>query len=452
MVTPSAGTHSVPEGVGGARDQPLGVGWLQGIFDASPDGIVAIGSTGLLLALNQKFKDLWQFPAGMVERRQVREMRQHSSAQIRDPDVYLQRLEALDRVAQPGLFDEIEFLDGRVFERYVYPYVPQGEKLGVIVYWRDISYRKAVEKQLRDFAERLDQALSGGDLSYWEADLETGIKTVFNRRWFETLGYSEDEFDPDLRQWDEIIHPDDIGLRNAARQAHLRGEASRFEVEFRVRHKQGHWVWIHSRGKVSARSPEGEPLRMVGTSTDVTQRKLAEQALGTLANTDGLTGVANRRYFSEVTTQELARATRYGMATSLLMLDLDHFKRINDCFGHAGGDEVLRDFVKVIQECLRGNDVVGRWGGEEFLVLLPQTGAEGAQVLARRVLELVRARQLGWNGRTIRYAVSIGVACSEREGLILEQLLKVADDAVYQAKAGGRDQVVYITRELPPPQ
>lgn len=180
--------------------------------------------------------------------------------------------------------------------------------------------------------------------------------------------------------------------------------------------------------------------RVVVSLEDVTELKAAELASLTLANTDVLTGALSRRNFLNLAEQELARSTRYELPLMVLMLDLDHFKRINDHHGHAAGDAVLVSFVKTVMGVLRESDLIGRIGGEEFAVLLPNTSLEGGRALALRIIERVRANPVEVAGECIAYTVSVGAGCLSSE-TSFSSLLGVADAALYRAKNGGRDRL-----------
>lgn len=180
--------------------------------------------------------------------------------------------------------------------------------------------------------------------------------------------------------------------------------------------------------------------RVVVSHEDVSDLKAAELASLSLANTDALTGALSRRNFFNLAEQELARSTRYELPLMVLMLDLDHFKRINDHYGHAAGDAVLQGFVRVVAGVLRESDLIGRIGGEEFAVLLPSTALEGGRALAQRIIESVRANPVDMAGEPIPYTVSVGAGCLTAETSFPE-LLGVADAALYRAKNGGRDRL-----------
>ncbi len=180
--------------------------------------------------------------------------------------------------------------------------------------------------------------------------------------------------------------------------------------------------------------------RIVVSHEDVTALKLAELASQALANIDALTGALSRRKFLNLAEQELVRATRYQLPLMVLMMDLDNFKRVNDEHGHAAGDRVLQAFVRTVSDVLRESDLIGRLGGEEFAVLLPNTPSEGGTALAQRIVESVRASPVEVAALRITYTVSIGGGCLNGE-TSFAALLSRADAALYQAKLAGRDRL-----------
>jgi sigma-B regulation protein RsbU (phosphoserine phosphatase) len=158
--------------------------------------------------------------------------------------------------------------------------------------------------------------------------------------------------------------------------------------------------------------------------------------------TDGLTKAYNRRYFTDRLRQEIKRVSRYGPTVSLLMIDIDHFKKVNDTWGHLAGDAVLTGVAGVIKSRLRGTDLFARYGGEEFCLLATGTDLAGAQVLAERVRELVQNTEFRHGGNTIAVTVSIGVSAWESSlGQDMEELIRRADGLLYRAKEQGRNRV-----------
>ena len=168
----------------------------------------------------------------------------------------------------------------------------------------------------------------------------------------------------------------------------------------------------------------------------------SERELEEASNTDPLTGASNRRHFLPVLAQEMHRCRRFGRPLSLLMLDIDRFKRVNDAYGHPTGDLVIRRVAETCRVLSRDSDVLARLGGEEFAVLLPEAGLPGALAYAERIREDVEALAIPGPGRaTVRCTVSIGVAEFRHDDLSGEDLVGRADGALYRAKGAGRNQV-----------
>jgi diguanylate cyclase (GGDEF)-like protein len=160
-----------------------------------------------------------------------------------------------------------------------------------------------------------------------------------------------------------------------------------------------------------------------------------------LAIVDALTGVNNRGHFYTQAILEIERAMRYGEPLSVIMLDLDHFKMVNDTYGHKSGDLVLQLVAKIFQQSLRKVDIIGRYGGEEFVFLLPETSLEEAGVVAERLRTLIAEYEVPVQAGTIRVTACLGVASLENCSGNIDALLECADQALYAAKQGGRNQV-----------
>ncbi|QBK05664.1 diguanylate cyclase [Hylemonella gracilis] len=181
---------------------------------------------------------------------------------------------------------------------------------------------------------------------------------------------------------------------------------------------------------------------LVGSRIDITERKQLEAELREQASTDALTGLANRRHFMQNLESELERVRRRNtLRACVLMLDLDHFKRVNDQYGHAAGDSLLRHFADLLRDELRGTDTAGRLGGEEFAVILPGSGMEDARIWAQRLCDAVSARPLAWGARQIHATVSVGVAILSPDDGAADAALSRADAALYRAKEAGRNRV-----------
>lgn len=186
---------------------------------------------------------------------------------------------------------------------------------------------------------------------------------------------------------------------------------------------------------------DGQEDMLIGVSTEVTELHHLREELERQATTDALTGLNNRRFFYRAAEQEFTSSSRYDQPTALLCLDVDRFKQINDSFGHLAGDEVLKALAKHCKAVARTSDIVGRIGGEEFAILLPQTDMKSAVVLAERICRSFENLILAQEPEPISVTVSIGVACRTDYDESVESLFARADSALYEAKRTGRNKV-----------
>ncbi len=279
----------------------------------------------------------------------------------------------------------------------------------------------------------------------YELHADGSVTTVFEvgTAWRAMIGGDPGNRDPD-RLWEERIHPDDRPAWQALDQRIRNGET--VELEYRLRGLDGaeRWVWARERPR---RGPAGEVL-VDGTMSDVTARKRAELALGDalaradrMARVDALTGAFNRRHMGEAIEAELHRATRTGETPALLLLDVDHFKRINDDHGHAAGDEVLRELTTRLQGAIRGYDTLARWGGEEYAVLVPAiAGLPDLRAIGESIRRAAEDVPFVIGGAMLRVTLSVGATRADGAWGI-DELLARADRALYAAKRHGRNRV-----------
>jgi diguanylate cyclase (GGDEF)-like protein/PAS domain S-box-containing protein len=298
--------------------------------------------------------------------------------------------------------------------------------------------------QLRVSQERYALAVEGSNDGIWDHDFQTGVG-YFSPRWKALLGYADCEVDDDPQQWAARVHPDDVAKLRAVWDAHLRGDLASFENEHRMMHRDGEYRWFLTRG-VAIRDRHGEPTRMAGSMSDITTRKLAEELLRRSALHDGLTGLPNRALFLERLSISLARTAREpGHRCAVMFLDLDRFKRINDSFSHAVGDELLVALGRRLSEILAPDDTIARGGpggfiarlgGDEFTILLENLASpdHAALVAARIQAALEKPFQI-WD-RELFVSASIGIALSSASSTALE-LMRNADIAMYDAKRQG---------------
>lgn len=293
--------------------------------------------------------------------------------------------------------------------------------------------------QRHDLRARLELAIGQVTAAMWELDLRGG-RFTWEPQAAEVLGVAADGVPSGIAGLVEQVHPDDsAALREAFAELPVQGVV---EVAVRVG-GDGDLRHLSVRGKVLDRDRRGRPVRAVGLVLDVTAEKAMEEQMLRMVMRDALTGVPNRRAFDQALRTEWRRCTRSGLPLSVMMIDVDNFKRFNDTFGHLVGDEALCSVARSLSGAVdRAGDALARFGGEEFAVVLPGTAEPGARVLADRLCEAVRGASVrqapGWT-----LTVSIGIAScvpAEASSLRAAGLLGRADRALYAAKAAGKDR------------
>ncbi|MCP4044149.1 MAG: sensor domain-containing diguanylate cyclase [Gammaproteobacteria bacterium] len=288
--------------------------------------------------------------------------------------------------------------------------------------------------------KQLEQVISGASLGYWDWNCQTGEHHV-NDHWLDMLGLCRDDEMRNESDWSSRVHPGDSKSVMPVIQAHIES-GDTYVVEFRMKHKQGHWVWIQGSGAVVEYDHDNKPLRLCGIHQDISDRKRMEDELHYLAAHDPLTGLHNRNVLEKQLGDEIRRAIRYKHTLSVFMVDIDHFKPINDTHGHQTGDTVLRSFAKVLDSSIRQTDYAARYGGEEFVVILPETPLAKAKELAERLRSQVADHPFPIESdKEVNLTASIGIATFPEYAQSWQDLLEVADSAMYAAKKAGRNQV-----------
>jgi len=223
----------------------------------------------------------------------------------------------------------------------------------------------------------------------------------------------------------------------------LRGEREFFQIEYPC-HSPKEMRWFIARVSPLRRrssSIEHANIGAVVSHMNITDRKLIEIDYARLAATDPLTGLPNRRFFDEFAKLDMDRFLRFSEPSSVLMVDLDHFKNINDTYGHAAGDEVLRRVASLGKLVFRSSDLFARWGGEEFVCLLPGTDEWGAILAAEKLRSAVEQLSIVSGGRTVPVTASVGVSSVYNTDQVMDSALLRADTALYRAKDEGRNRV-----------
>lgn len=313
---------------------------------------------------------------------------------------------------------------------------------------RKVGFMKSVQALLRKIetlemrlseCERAELAIDAAGFDMWENNFVTGDTLGTNRRCFEGLGYSEDELPKTLESTFKYIHPDDLAEALKKVHGHFEGETPRYQAEMRMLAKNGSWVWIGSYGKVVERNETGEVTRFIGLTFNIDQRRIMEEEMKSIAYKDALTDLSNRHGFYEMGRAEIERCIRYVHPLSVIMFDLDGFKQINDRYGHFAGDEILKGIGDCVKATVRDSDVKARWGGDEFILMLPETEVQDAREMAQRLMHALEVYPFY---QDIEVTISVGLS-SLHPNDNLESLVKRADQALYLAKHKGRNRIEF---------
>ena len=309
---------------------------------------------------------------------------------------------------------------------------------------RDTTNRVAQEADVHNREKQLWFALNEASDGLWDWDVARG-SLFFSPQLKRMLGYGPDEMAPELATWANNVHPLDSPLVMAALEEHMQGKRSRYEAEYRIRNRNGHFIWVHDRGRVCEFSPDGKPARVVGMVQDISDRKKLELLLQEHASNDPLTGLANRREGATYLTAQAELCHRLNMPLGLAFIDIDHFKAVNDIHGHLAGDQVIQQVAQVLKNAIRASDLVCRWGGEEFIVIAPNANLEQMARVAEK-MRLAVLQALASHNPPV--TVSIGVAANPGKTIDQMKLITDADAALYAAKQKGRNRVELATQAL----
>jgi diguanylate cyclase (GGDEF)-like protein/PAS domain S-box-containing protein len=311
---------------------------------------------------------------------------------------------------------------------------------------RDVSSRRKLEDALWKGVERFGLVSKATNDALLEWDLVTD-KVWRNDSYQRLSGYRSDELQPKMESWFGHIHADDRLRVQQRLLGVINSSQNLWNDEFRLMRHDQTIAHIHARGFVN-RDDAGSALKMLGVLQDITARKESEERTRFLADHDELTGLPNRSLFKQSLAQAVQRAERSGKFLSVLFLDLDRFKIINDSLGHETGDQVLRAVAERLSGCVRQVDVVSRFGGDEFAVLIEGLTAEDqAGAVARKIVDAL-AKPLVLAGREYRPGASIGISTYPSDGRDVLSLQKNADIAMYRAKEEGRGTFKFYSEQL----
>lgn len=342
------------------------------------------------------------------------------------------------------------------------------------IHMADISIERQkqvflIKQKFDDFhfnEERCALALQGAKDGVWDWNLLTN-EIYYSLHWKNIIGCITEDFSTKPDEWFNRIHPDDILNFKAQIKAHLERKTYSLECEHRILHENTKFRWVVAKGS-AVFNREGKPVRLIGSLRDISDRKETEEGLKNaldelryalasekvlldeldkrnkdlteLSITDGLTGLYNHRFIQERFSFEFKRARRYPTPLSCMMIDIDHFKKINDTYGHQFGDLVLRELSAIIKHNTRDVDICGRYGGEEFVIITTQS-AEGAMKHAAKLHKSIEECEFKNDEYSIHITVSIGISEYMDDITSKQEMIERSDIAMYHAKEDGRNLI-----------
>lgn len=291
--------------------------------------------------------------------------------------------------------------------------------------------------------DKLDFAWTG-NLGHWYFNIKTS-SVVFNPLKVMAMGYTMDELPEKINYkfFTDRLHPDDYENTMNAMILNMQGKTNVYECEYRIQAKDKSWKWFYDRGKVTQRDNNGKSLFAAGIVFDITEKKEQEISLKEKnlllkqeTTTDELTGIRNRRGIMDELEFRINEALKNKSELSIALFDIDKFKNINDTKGHVFGDYVIKQIANISSSCLRSVDSIGRYGGEEFLAIFPNTNIEGALLVCERIRKRIEEFDFGDGYKT---TISGGIASDYSVGLI--DFIDMADQRLYNAKNSGRNRI-----------
>lgn len=311
----------------------------------------------------------------------------------------------------------------------------------------DIHPLKVFQETLRKSQLDMELAMKSASFFLWHFHVQEQ-RLVDMEGLIRSLGYQPSADTEKVAFWRSLLHPDDSALWQGEPLLPLPRLVQEKGVELQVRASDGNWRWLVVRAHVLDSSPQGRPEVITGTCVDITTRKQEAEKLLHVAQHDALTGLPNRTLTTAFAGRTLVSCHRHAQQCALLFIDLDRFKPINDSFGHAAGDAVLQEVAKRLRRCVRAEDVVGRLGGDEFLVVLAETGAKEAVSHIANTIIACLSEPIYYQESELQVSSSMGISRYPDDARELETLVKYADTAMYHAKQDGRNNARFFTQAM----
>jgi diguanylate cyclase (GGDEF)-like protein/PAS domain S-box-containing protein len=457
-------------------------------LESTADGLLVVNRQGRIVSVNQKFRELWRIPEGITTPGDAEQALNYVLDQLLDPEDFLQKVKTL--YAQPAAksFDVLHFKDGRVFECYSIPQYLDWEIVGRVWSYRDVTERIKAAEKLRQANEQLQIMVNESEWRTREATLITNMSEFLQSclnfdEAYAIIAHSAQQLfaavsgglfmlDPAgnflemVTSWGETLAGEQVFAPNncwAIRRGRIYFSGGSVQNEH-CRHlpdkaggsyfclpliaQEGAFGLLHLQAPCEGDSSVIDHIKGIAvTLTDNISMALANlklrETLRQQVIHDPLTGLFNRRYLEETLKQEIHRSRRKRSTVGFIMMDLDHFKPFNDTYGHEAGDQLLRALGKFLKTQVREEDIACRYGGDEFVLIIPEASLDVTQRRAEEIRREVPHLQVVSQGRPLENStISLGVAIFPDHGATVEDVLRAADDALYKAKAAGCNRVV----------
>jgi diguanylate cyclase (GGDEF)-like protein/PAS domain S-box-containing protein len=338
--------------------------------------------------------------------------------------------------------DSTDILTGEVrhFKSIKKPFKDADNKNQILIVAQDITDVIKAQEQVVESERRLQEVLEITREGIWDWHMPSG-KVTHNPQWYETLQAQPGDIPETVDAFSQIIHPDDQAQVWQRIEALLKGDSDDYHSEHRLMRKDGVPIWVQDRGRVVERDKQGNPLRVIGSFSDISLQKEHQVQLEHIAHHDTLTGLPNRALLADRLHQAMAQAQRRSEKLAVAYLDLDGFKEINDQHGHDIGDQLLTILADRMKHTLREGDTLARMGGDEFVAVLGDlTDVEESLPMINRLLDAA-AQPVLIGELTLQVSASIGVTFyPQSEDVDADQLLRQADQSMYQAKLAGKNR------------
>ncbi len=457
-------------------------------LESTTDGLLVVNRQGRIVSANQKFRELWRIPESITASGDAEQAFNYVLDQLLDPEGFLQKVDNL--YAQPAAksFDVLHFKDGRVFERYSIPQHLDWEIVGRVWSYRDVTERLKAEEELKRANEQLQIMVNESEWRTREAILITSMSEFLQSSLnfdeaYAIIGRSAQQLfaavsgglfmlDPAgnflemVASWGETLAGEQVfapnncwairrgriylsgGLVHNEHCRHLPAKAGGCYFCLPLIAQEGAFGLLHLQAPSEGDSSVIDQIKDIAvTFTDNISLALANlklrETLRQQVIHDPLTGLFNRRYLEDTLKQQIHRIRRKRSTVGVIMMDLDHFKPINDTYGHEAGDQLLQALGKFLKTQVRVGDILCRYGGDEFVLIMPEASLDITRQRAEEIKRAAPHLQVVSQGRPLESStISLGVAIFPDHGATVEDVLRAADNALYKAKAAGGNRVV----------